>query len=327
MGSPIRIDQTVHTEITVMYGLAKIPSIEIRGSSVYRLAHTDSVIAPFPHKSSAHPVVIVDQLKIVFQIPGTVAHRVAILNQKKRLTSILFKILLNLGNIWIHSTVQIQVGIIIGHIIISVSCAFIVGDSPWIKVFGPSQSLLKIASVCAFIAHGPHKNTGPVPVPYHHALHPIQNGLLPRRIVGNGFIPSLKPVGICVFSVIDHVRSMGFDIRLIHDHEPISVTQLIKIWRVRIMAGADGIEIMLFHHGKILFKLLHTNGKSSNRIRIMTIHSMYLYLLTIQIQNLVLYFNGTKTHKIGDGFLLCLDHKGVQIGGFRTPPIRSIYRQ
>ena len=46
---------------------------------------------------------------------------------------------------------------------------------------------------------------------------------------------------------------MGFYVCLIHNHEPISVTELIKIRRIGIMAGADRIEIVLFHHGKILF--------------------------------------------------------------------------
>jgi hypothetical protein len=40
---------------------------------------------------------------------------------------------------------------------------------------------------------------------------------------------------------------VGFDVGLIDEIQPIAVTQIIPAGIVRVMAGADGVDVELFH--------------------------------------------------------------------------------
>ena len=42
----------------------------------------DGVIAPFPYKSAGKPVMPVDNLEIILQIPGAIAHGMAVFAQQ-----------------------------------------------------------------------------------------------------------------------------------------------------------------------------------------------------------------------------------------------------
>ena len=137
MRSSVRINQPVHAEITVMNRLFKIPAIEVFFSPLFILSRINRMVAPFPHKSSAHPVILVNKLEIILKISRAVSHSVTVLHQKERLASIFLKILFNFLKRGVHSAVQIQIGIIIDLVVIPISGAFIMGNTLWIKVLCP----------------------------------------------------------------------------------------------------------------------------------------------------------------------------------------------
>ena len=86
--SAIRIDQTVHAEVAIVYDFPVVASICVHILVVCRLALVYSVVAPLPHKAAACGIVAVKELEIVLQITGTVAHGMAVFAQDVRFVAV-----------------------------------------------------------------------------------------------------------------------------------------------------------------------------------------------------------------------------------------------
>ena len=98
---------------------------------------------------------------------------------------------------------------------------------------------------------------------------------------------------------------MRLNICLINDHEPIPVTHLIKLWRIRIMTRTDCIKVVLFHQRKIFAVLPDINHKSCFRIRIMAVHPAQLNLLPIEVKDAVFDSNRAKSNRIRNHLIIC----------------------
>ena len=114
------------------------------------------MVTPLPHKATAHKVICLDHLKIILEISRTISHAVTVLHKKKRLTAIPVKILLYLLKGRIHTAVEIKIFIVVGHIIITIPGALILGYATMVEFLSPRQGSLEITSVGTFISHGPH---------------------------------------------------------------------------------------------------------------------------------------------------------------------------
>ena len=247
MRCTIRINQPVHTEIAIMNGFSMIPSIIISGLSIFCRSMCDRMITPFPDKPATHPVILMNHLKIIFKISRSVSHTMAVFYQQKRFASVIFQIILYLLQWRIHPAVKIQIVIIIGNIIITVSCTFVLRDPVRIKLLCPCKRLFKITSIRAFISHRPHYNAWTVFVSLYHKLDTVHNCLFPCRIICNLFIPMVKTVLVCILLPVQHKWSMCLNIRLVNHHKSIFIAHLIKIWCIWIMTGTNSVKVMLLH--------------------------------------------------------------------------------
>ena len=98
----------------------------------------------------------------------------------------------------------------------------------------------------------------------------------------------METVLIRIVFVIQHIGSMSFDIRLIHHHKSVPVAKLIKIRSIWIMAGTNGIKIMLFHQGKIFKDVFFADRKTGYRVKIMAVYPVKLNLLSVKKNHPVL---------------------------------------
>ena len=85
MRGTIRIYQTIHAEIAVIRILTEIAAVEIFRTTVNRLSHIYRVVTPLPDESACKVRVFVNELAIIRNISGAVAHCVNILALKERL--------------------------------------------------------------------------------------------------------------------------------------------------------------------------------------------------------------------------------------------------
>ena len=205
------------------------------------------MVTPFPNKTTTHFIVVLNHLEIIFKIPRSISHAVAILYQKEWFASVLIQIFLNLGKCRVHTTVHIQVAIIICFIIITVSCTLILCDTIRIKFLCPSKCFFKVTAISTFISHRPHDDTKTVLVTFHHEFYTINDSCFPCRIICNLFVPSFEPVIVCVFLSVKHEWSMCLNICFIYYHKSIFIAHFIEKRCIGIMTGTDCIEVMLLH--------------------------------------------------------------------------------
>ena len=264
--TPVRVDQSVHTEIAVMDSLSVIASIVIDVSAVFRLSFIDGMVTPFPDKSSAHHIIILYPCKIVFQISRTIAHGMGIFHHQKRFVRVRLHIVSDVLHRRIHTAVNVNIGIVKSAAFICVQGAFIVSQSSRIKGFGPSERLFKGASIGTFISHGPDDDGGPVFIPVDASAGPVHGGLRKVRVVRDPLVPEMPlslPGG--VFQILG-LGSMAFIVRLIHDKESVFIAQFIEIRHIGVVAAAYGIEIMLFDHLQISLHLCQSDCGTGDRI-------------------------------------------------------------
>ena len=96
--------------------------------------------------------------------------------------------------------------------------------------------------------------------------------------------------------------------------------------RIWIMAGADGVDVMLFHEEQILHDLLLADDKSGHRVAVMAIYAVELHLLPVDIENISFHMNLPEADVAGDHFpgavALCLINHRVKVRIFRVPEMR-----
>ena len=78
-------DQAVDAEVAVMDGLVVVAAIEVDRPSVRVGPRGNGVVAPLPHETTAHALVGQDDLPVVLEVAGPIAHGVAVLHQDEGL--------------------------------------------------------------------------------------------------------------------------------------------------------------------------------------------------------------------------------------------------
>ncbi len=240
-------------------------------------ARLDGMVAPLPDKAPADAVVLLNQLKVILQVAGAVAHGVTVLTHHIGKGAVLLKILMDFRQSRVHPAVHIQ----IAEIAVrpwGIAGRLIVGQTGGIKFLCPLKRLLKGAAISAFVAHGPDYHAGTVLVPLHTALGSVHRCLGKFRVIRNGSSPESAPFLPVRHRGINRLGSMALIVRLINHIKAQTVIELVSPGCIGIVAGTDSIYIMLLHHLKILLKLLHTDGKACHRIAVMAVGSPEFHL-------------------------------------------------
>ena len=282
VGRAIRIHQTVHTEVAVMLRFTMVAAVPVHGFAIFSNALVDGVIAPFPDKAATVEIVGDEELEIVFKVSGAIAHRMRVFTKQQRLVRRIRQVILHLLNRRIHSAENINVAEVILAAVAAIQSAFIMGQSGGVILFGPLQSFFEGAAIGTFVTHGPDQNAGTVFVPQNQTASTVKGGLNEVGIVGDHLVPALKLILAAVVCVVDFRGAVTFVIGLIDDIETILVTELIENRRIGIVAGTNSIHVMLLHQEQILLHLFHRNGKTSNRIGVVTVDAAEANGLIVQ---------------------------------------------
>ena len=112
---------------------------------------------------------------------------------------------------------------------------------------------------------------------------------------------------------------MDLYVGFVDDIETIFVTQLIKLRCVRIMAGADSIEIVLLHQAHIFADMLQCNSRTHIRITVVTVGSAETDFLTVQVYNGIPDADFTETDALTDGFVVSGQRQCIQVWMFCIP--------
>ena len=106
---------------------------------------------------------------------------------------------------------------------------------------------------------------------------------------------------------------MALIVRLIDDIKTETVIKLITVRRIRVMAGPDRIDVVLFHYLQIFFDLCKADCKSRHRIAVVAVCSVEFDLHAVQVQHTVLRVDLTDADMISDHLTRRLQHQRIQI--------------
>ena len=324
--SAVRIDQTVHTEVAVVDSLTAVSTVGVHSLAVCRFALVYGVVAPLPHKSSASGFVAVEELEVVLQISGTVAHGMAVFAQDVRLVAITIYVLSHLGYGWIHSAVEIQIAVVIFSLAVCILCALVVGEAGFVIGLDPCQSLFKCHSVCTLISHGPDYNAWAVLVPDDAALHTVKYRLAELRIVCDRLIPPCCLVVPIIIRIEQFTWTMCLYVSLVYHIESIFVTEFIEIRSIWIVACPYGVDIVLFHQRHVLDNLFSADGKSCHRVGVVSVHSVELDRHAVDVHDLILYRYLPDSYPVSDDLSGTSDDDSVEEWSFCIPQNRRVNR-
>ena len=253
-----------------------------------------------------------NELEVILQIAGAVAHAVAVLAHDIGFVRLVIQIFLNAFERRVHIAEHINVREIVFTVLAAVLGALVVGQAAGVKTLCPCQRFFERAAVGALVAHRPDDDAGTVLVTLHAAAGAVYGGLGELRVVCDGLVPVFNVVGPAFVALaIVFGCTVALVVGFINDKEAVLVAELIEVRHIRVMAGADGIKVVLFNHEQVLFRLLKANGIAGDRVGFVAVHTVELDGLAVDINLVVGNMNLTDAHTVRNSLVGRVQHKGI----------------
>ena len=316
VGRAVRPHQAVHAEVAVVGLLTEITAVEIPPGAVRCAAHVHGVVAPLPNEAAAVAVVTLEALEIVLQIPGAVAHGMRILAQHVGLVHpMLVEVAVDLLDRGIHAAVQVQVVVVDLLAGGREGSSLVMGQAGAVILLGPAQGLVQVRTHTGFVAHGPNHDAGAVLVPDDAVLHPVQYRLAELHVLGDEVI-----VGLVVFPVLEH-HAVALQVSLADQVEAVVVAHAGEQRRVGIVAGADGVDVVLFHQHQVSQHMVFVHRRAHHRVAVVAVDAPELHLLAVDVHHLVGYVDLPHAHEFNDVLAGIAQLQCIQARVFRVPQL------
>ena len=295
MRPSVRIHQAVHAEISVVGIFPGIPAVVVNVPAVLRFSFPGGVVAPLPDETTAEFILGVHQFHIILDVPGAVAHGVDKLAQNQRFFHpAVFAVLLYPLHGRIHPAHHVQHGQVVFVSRALPDASFVMEKPGGIIFFDPSARLFEILPVAALVAHGPENYAAFVFVPDYIALLPVEKGFLPVRILGQ------QGEGVLIAAPVNHGGAVAFQIRFRDQIKAVDTAQFREPWRVGIMAGADGVNIVFLHQKQIPHSVFPAHRSPFHRMAVVTVYAPEFHLFLVNQDDAVFYVYGTDPHLADD---------------------------
>ena len=316
VGRAVGVDQAVHAEVAVVGLFAEVAAVVVDVLAGDGLAHVDGVVAPLPDEAAAEVVVFVDELLVVLGVSGAVAHRVDVFAQDEGLLVVLIlAVLLAQAGIQVHAAVQVDHGDV--HVLAAgVDGALVVQQAGGVVGLDPAAGLDEAHTVARLVAHGPDEHAGAVLVADDAALDAVEHRLFEHGVVGQQreLILAVRAVGR------DH--AVHLDVGLVDDVEAQLVAQLVEAGGVGVVAGADGVDVVLLHQRQVAQHLVEGDGKAVDGRGIVAVRAAELDLRAVELDDLVFDGDGAQADAGGDLLLVGQQRQLVEVGGLGVPQVR-----
>ena len=226
--------------------VAEIAAVHKMRIGVNVVACCDRVIQHLPYATAKEPIVFVDQIPILLEVTGAVAHRVAVFAKEKGVLQMLVLGVMRFDLIGenIHTAVDRGDGGIELRVLLRLNIQGLVAV---IQALGDILAMHEVARIaraqilchrhvvaaCArLVSERPENNAGVIFVTLVHPLHTVKIRVLPILVVGEA-IPIAHADG-----------TVCFQIGLVYHVKAVFVAKSDKAGVVGVMAGADHIDVM-----------------------------------------------------------------------------------
>ena len=160
-------------------------------------------------------------------------------------------------------------------------------------------------------------------VPDDRALDAVDDGFLPGGVGGDAGVADGE---ILLRPVVELADAVGLHIGLGDHIKAVLVAELGEEGGVGVMAGADGVDVVLLHEAQVGEHLLGGDGIAVHRVGIVAVDAAELDVLAIQIKDAVLSLDLPKADLLADGLAGGGEGEGVEGGVLGVPEVRLFDR-
>ena len=283
----IGIHQSVHAEVGAVRAVAEVSAVDVLGVPVNVVARCDRMITEFPDTAAEEFVMRVDVVPVFLETPGTVAHGVRVFAEEEWCAEVLSVLEINAVKIRgrrVHLARDIIVIQIELRRCILFLCVVVPGFSAR-RVLAVNEGMgiasvdvvrlrALIAADAVFVSERPEDHARVVLITLKHPGGTVHIGVMPRRIVRQ-----LVPVGVD--------EAVCLKVGLVADVEAVFVAQFQKTRVVRVMAGTDHVDVVLFHDHKVADHVVHRRCVSEDRVAVVAVDALAFDLLAVDVQHIV----------------------------------------
>jgi len=271
----VRIHQSVAAKDSVGINRIRteIAAIGPEGISLLILCE-QSLVHPVPDYPPLKGVVFFNHVPVILEISDAVTHGVGIFALDEGALRIGLGIFFHMFNPHVHRAENIGIPVLMG--------LFILYGPALLYRFEIVVGGVKVHPVAGFVAQRPDDYRRLIFVTFKHVFSTVEMGGLPYRILGQ------RPAAV--------THSVRFDVGLIHHIQTVLVAKLVEEFRLRVMRGADGIDVvglhqlnvfehgLLIHHMPVFFMVL------------MNIRPFQIYILPVDVEPSIFNLAGAETH-------------------------------
>ena len=124
---------------------------------------------------------------------------------------------------------------------------------------------------------------------------------------------------VVVLVVAERPGAVAFVVGFVYDIESELITDLVEIGHIRIMAGTNSVEIVLFDHVEILLDPGPALHFTRDRIRFVPVHTAEFDRSSVQVHDTILQADTAETDALGDGLVFRLNDQCVEVRCLSIP--------
>ena len=145
-------------------------------------------------------------------------------------------------------------------------------------------------------------------------LNAIHNSFVEGGVVGDAVV--------LITTLVQKDGTVGFDIGLADEIKAVAVAQLHHPRRTGIVAGANGIYVMLFHKAQVGYHLLAADSRAGEGIAVVAVDTVERDVLTVDVQHAVFHGYLAQADRNTNTFVCGFHGEGVQIRMLGVPQNR-----
>ena len=225
------------------------------------------MVAPFPDKLALDAIPAIEDLLVLGQASGAIAHGVAVLAVDARLGERMLTKVVHLRNAGVHRGNDVDgIGVAV----------LLVMDRTIIELVSLGVHRADVAAIAALVAHRPHNDAGVVALLHHQALNAVDVGRLPCRVVGDQG------------DIADILEAVTLHIGLGDQHDAILIAQLVEARVIGIVRGAHRVDVVSLHELQVTAHAIEAHGAALVIVVIVAVDAMHLKVGAVEVDMIAL---------------------------------------
>ena len=302
VGDAVRADEAVVAEVLVGGVVAvEVAAVGIDGHPVLVLP-PQGLVHEVPDEAALVLGVLPHEVPVLLETAFGIAHRVGILALDEGLDGVgIGGILLAAAVIQVHRAVDVRLAGQVGLLVLA-GAGRILGLHPVIAT-------VESRAVAGLVAERPEDDGRVVEVPLDVPHVALQVGELVGRVLGEGALAVAHAVGL--------------EVGLGHHVDAVLVAEVVPVAVVRIVAGADCVDIELLHDEDVLQHPLPGHDVTAVRVQFVAVGALEQDRLAVHEELAAGEFDLPESDFHRNGLAAAGGLQGVQVRGFGRPFLRG----